>query len=171
MRVVKPSQLHLTLKFIGEISESVINDSIEALKTIDYPSFQLEFADLGVFPNIKRIRVLWMGINEGKQDLISLSKIANDKLKSVGIPIDKRSYSPHLTLARIKFFEKATTNFIVDEINNSRNVPFLFTSILPSEYMRVNPNTNCTAVPYIIFPLKWTGVIDIAMRYKELSIS
>jgi 2'-5' RNA ligase len=96
------SQLHITLKFLGEIPEQRINTIKQALGTIVVSSFPLSFSKLGCFPNERRPRVIWIGIDQGYEELRLLAKEVDQKLSELGFPKEKRRFSPHLTLGRVK---------------------------------------------------------------------
>lgn len=98
----RPKSLHITLKFLGEIPESKSNHVTEALRTVpaDLP-ITLTFKGLGFFPNERRPRVLWVGI-EAQQSLPALVAAIDAALADVGVPREERSFTPHLTLARSK---------------------------------------------------------------------
>lgn len=102
IRPIKTNQLHLTLKFLGEISEKKLPRIVEQLETIRIPSFPLKFSSIGSFPNNTRPRVIWTGISMGQQELIALAMEVDQKLALIGLPKEKRRFSPHLTLGRVK---------------------------------------------------------------------
>ncbi|HDD43966.1 MAG TPA: RNA 2',3'-cyclic phosphodiesterase [Candidatus Desulfofervidus auxilii] len=101
---VKPHNIHLTLKFLGNIQE---NETLKIKQAIEESSFKIKYFSLSgyslsVFPNIKRARVIWTGL---KGDLDILKKLHNDleeKLNILGFPKEDRAFTPHLTLGRIK---------------------------------------------------------------------
>jgi 2'-5' RNA ligase len=105
---VKNIHLHLTLKFLGDTKdESVdkINDILAKIAKSVVPE-NLMIANTGCFPDSERPTVLWMGI-EGKTDyLVNLVNAINSQLKSIGIPSDEDPYTPHITIARIKYTDK-----------------------------------------------------------------
>ncbi len=102
IRPVKTNQLHLTLKFLGEIAEKKLPSIIQQLKTIKIPTFSLKFSSIGSFPNNVRPRVIWTGLTFGNQELTTLAKEVDQKLMQIGLPKEKRRFSPHLTLGRVK---------------------------------------------------------------------
>ncbi len=102
IRPVKPNQLHITLKFLGEVPEKKISSIERELKSIKVPIFEMVFSHMGFFPNERRPRVIWIGISEGKSQLSTLAAEVNTRLSLIGFPKDKRKFSPHLTLGRIK---------------------------------------------------------------------
>jgi len=101
---VKPKNAHLTLKFLADISETDADSIKGFLDEIaeGTPAFKTAFSHLGFFPNDRRPRVLWVGISEGADDLKVLAGKIDDKIATLGIPKEKRGFSPHLTLGRIR---------------------------------------------------------------------
>ncbi|MDX1412312.1 MAG: RNA 2',3'-cyclic phosphodiesterase [Nitrospirales bacterium] len=95
------SQLHLTLFFLGNVADEDLNSIKETLAEIKEKSFTLQLKGVGCFPNIKRPRVLWVGIplTEGLSQL----KVKIDQaLQTLGFQKEDRAFHPHLTLSRIK---------------------------------------------------------------------
>lgn len=100
---VAPERLHLTLAFIGDVPESrtpTIQVALEQTTTVR--RFQLELAGAGAFPPRGRPRVLWVGVHEGRESLISLAGDVRARLDAVGVALEPRPFSPHLTVARVK---------------------------------------------------------------------
>src|SRR5262249_57315131 len=94
--------LHITLKFLGEIPTEGSEKIVAALKRVPFEqSLGLCFRGLGFFPHDRRPRVLWVGI-DGPPGLTSLAKNIENSLESVGVPKEGRGFIPHLTLARNK---------------------------------------------------------------------
>lgn len=97
VRATYPKEYHITLLFIGEVAESSLSEIRARLKEVKFNKLNLALTDIGTFPNINYIRVVWLGIKEeGK-----LSKLAEDISVALDKKPDKRFHS-HLTLARIK---------------------------------------------------------------------
>ena len=101
-RWVRPENLHVTLKFIGEVSPTKLDGIRSALSAMrsDAP-IDLNFHGLGFFPNEQYPRVLWSGIN-ASANLTSLAGDIDGTLESQGIARERRAFTPHLTLARIE---------------------------------------------------------------------
>ena len=99
-RWMTTDQLHLTLRFIGDVPESTARDVDDALSTIRAPSFVLELAGAGEFGG-KMPRALWTGVrpNEG---LVHLQRKIETALQRLGLPAEVRKFTPHVTLARLK---------------------------------------------------------------------
>ncbi len=101
---VDPDGIHLTLKFLGDIAEEKIAD-ITAAMTISVQGvqpFSLSIKELGVFPNPNHTQVVWVGLIGQLDTLSYLHKQLEDNLEKLGFAAEKRRFSPHLTLARIR---------------------------------------------------------------------
>ncbi|MFQ5723639.1 MAG: RNA 2',3'-cyclic phosphodiesterase [Terriglobia bacterium] len=102
VRWVRPEGMHLTLKFIGEVPEEKLPLIQEALGEVASPApAELDFRSLGYFPNERRPRVLWVGV-QASNNLAPLAAQIEAALEPLGIPRERRAYAPHLTLGRFK---------------------------------------------------------------------
>jgi 2'-5' RNA ligase len=101
-RWVRPENLHVTLKFMGELPETKLPATRSALAAVhsDQP-VSVDFRGLGFFPNEKRPRVFWAGI-EASPNLKTLAADVERVVEKLGIPRERRPFSPHLTLARFE---------------------------------------------------------------------
>ena len=101
-RWVRPENLHVTLKFMGEVPETKLaaTRSVLACVRSDQP-VTVDFRGLGFFPNEKRPRVFWAGI-EASPNLKTLAADIESVVEKLGIPREQRPFSPHLTLARFE---------------------------------------------------------------------
>lgn len=98
-----PERMHLTVRFIGEVSDEQAARIIGALRTpLDVAYFTLGWHGVGAFPKKGPPRVLWAGIGEGRAELIRAEAEISARLAAIGIPLEDRPYSPHLTLARVR---------------------------------------------------------------------
>ena len=98
----RAENLHITLKFLGEIPTEASDRIVAALKRVSFEqSLALRFRGLGSFPNDRRPRVLWVGI-DGPSGLAGLAENIERGLECVGVPKEDRAFTPHLTLARNK---------------------------------------------------------------------
>ena len=99
-RWVRAEQLHLTLRFIGEVEGSFYKEIKEGLKDVTENSFSIHLNALGHFPPRKTPRVLWAGV-EKNGPLVHLRNRINSVLFGLGLEPEKRKYSPHITIARL----------------------------------------------------------------------
>jgi 2'-5' RNA ligase len=104
IRWVRTEGLHLTLKFLGELPGERAGEVISALEEAlsGWPAFGFRLSGLGGFPNLRRPRVLWIGVGEGRQPLQELAGAVERALIPCGFPPEKRPFSPHLTIGRVK---------------------------------------------------------------------
>jgi RNA 2',3'-cyclic 3'-phosphodiesterase len=102
VRWVSPRNIHLTLKFFGNIDESKIESIVQAIEgpVTATPPFSLKVKGLGAFPHLKNPRVVWMGLTEGKDILTIVQKQVEEELEKVGFEREERPFQPHLTLGR-----------------------------------------------------------------------
>lgn len=101
---VRPEGMHLTLKFLGEVDETRKDKIVDILKPISKTKspFIITFQGLGAFPDLKRPRVIWIGAEKGKEELKNIAEEIEGPLSEMGFSKEKREFSPHLTLGRVK---------------------------------------------------------------------
>jgi 2'-5' RNA ligase len=97
---VPEENLHLTLRFIGEVSEDVAADAADALSTVRAAPFQVTVDGAGHFESRKRVRALWLGI-ERSDALMGLRDRIESALVRTGLEPERRKYKPHITIARL----------------------------------------------------------------------
>lgn len=100
-KFVEEENIHITLKFLGDISESSVKKISKILKDLDFKPFKLELFRLGVFPSEKFIRVVWIGVRP-EEKLLELQKKIDDSLTTLGFKKEKK-FEGHITIARVKF--------------------------------------------------------------------
>ncbi|ACH37138.1 2',5' RNA ligase [Citrifermentans bemidjiense Bem] len=100
-RWVAPSEIHLTLRFIGDVDPQTVSKIEKALSAVQFPSFPLRVAGVGHFPARGYPRVLWVGL-EPHPELIALQQRIESALQPAGVSPEDRPFSPHITLARLK---------------------------------------------------------------------
>ena len=104
VRWVRAEGIHLTLKFLGDIPapdvEAVTGTMLRAAG--ESKQFRLELSTLGVFPNLKRARVLWCGVDGQMEALSALQQRIEQGLEGIGYPRENRPFTPHLTLGRVR---------------------------------------------------------------------
>jgi RNA 2',3'-cyclic 3'-phosphodiesterase len=99
---VRPENLHVTLKFLGEVPDARVGTIREALgEILSEQSVTLKFRGVGFFPNEKHPRVFWAGI-QASPNLARLAGGIEAAMEKCGIAREERAFSPHLTLARIE---------------------------------------------------------------------
>ena len=101
-RWVQPEQMHLTLRFIGEVDGTMFKDIQDSLAGIRFESFAIQLQDVGFFPPRKKPKVVWAGLGEeGREQLIRLRNHIESAMVELGLEPEGRKYAPHITLARL----------------------------------------------------------------------
>jgi len=99
---VQPENLHFTIRFIGEIHETMVRDLIGALSMIRFEPFKVKYVGLGAFPSMAHINVVWVGVDdEASEKMTSLWERVEASLERAGFQPDRR-FDPHLTILRVK---------------------------------------------------------------------
>ncbi len=103
-RWVRPENLHLTLRFLGEVEPSVVAALAETLpqSVRGCQPFSFSLRGGGCFPNAKRPRVVWVGVDPVPDELYRLQRAAEDTVHQQGFGPEGRGFEPHLTIARFK---------------------------------------------------------------------
>ncbi|MDQ7824644.1 MAG: RNA 2',3'-cyclic phosphodiesterase [Candidatus Eremiobacteraeota bacterium] len=101
---VEVENLHLTLRFLGSVEQSRLPEFLNAGRAIagEHASFKLFWEGFGAFPTLRSPRVLWVGISRGKEGLAALNRELERGVTALGLPEEKRAFSPHLTIGRVK---------------------------------------------------------------------
>jgi 2'-5' RNA ligase len=104
VRWVDVENIHLTIVFMGNINEQEIPHMSQAIEKVclRYPPFHVSLKSLGAFPNTRRPRVIWLGLQGDTEKMSFFKKALQKHLKPFGIKEEKRSFKPHLTLGRFK---------------------------------------------------------------------
>jgi len=94
---------HFTLRFIGNADSAQRAGLIEKLRSIDFGnSFDIEFDQLGAFPNSRKARVVWVGVGKGRESLEKVAGKAENAVVASGFEAEARKFSAHLTISRLK---------------------------------------------------------------------
>lgn len=103
VKLVEPENVHITLKFLGDTEETLVDEIYgimnNAVKEIN--PFNIQLKGTGVFPNQNYIKIIWVGIEHANQ-IASIAHELDEHLSKLGFNKEKREFSPHLTIARVK---------------------------------------------------------------------
>ncbi|HEX2529480.1 MAG TPA: RNA 2',3'-cyclic phosphodiesterase [Geminicoccus sp.] len=139
VRWTDADDLHVTLRFIGEVDHATFEEIGEALADVSAPPFDLQLQGVGHFPPRGQPTTLWLGVapSEGLQ---TLKRRVDRHLASLGIPADPRKYAPHLTIARIRApLPESRFGSFLKRLSLYRSEPFsisgftLYSSLLRTE--------------------------------------
>ncbi len=125
LRFTKKENLHITVKFLGEIQEKRIEKIKNAIveSCNDTTKFKISCNRLSAFPSTASARVVWVNVIEGADIITEIYKTLENNLEKIGFEKEKRQYIPHITIARIKnsvniadYLKKFEINSVADEI-------------------------------------------------------
>jgi 2'-5' RNA ligase len=157
-RWVNPANLHVTLKFIGNVATEALPSIERALAGLSVPRpFDIEFRALGFFPNERRPAVIWVGI-AAAPELASLAAKIDEAVGGCGIARDTRPFAPHLTLAR--FHPPHVSAALRAQAAQSKDRLFAKQSV--SEFSLMESKLKSTGAEYTtlrIFPLAAQGIV------------
>ena len=102
LKLVKPQNIHVTMRFLGNISPPMVDSIHEEMKEISFTPFEIELKGLGAFPSLRYARVVWAGIRKGADELVNVFNQLEPRLRRLGFKPDPKGFSPHLTIARVK---------------------------------------------------------------------
>ena len=133
VRFTAPANVHLTLKFLGDVPEDDLGRVVQALESLreGHAPFEASISGFGAFPSARRARILWAGIGEGSERLIALSRHVEELVRPLGFEREDRPYHPHLTLGRARGrpvtlqeagISAPVTGFLVDQVDLVQSV-------------------------------------------------
>jgi len=106
IKLVEPENIHITVRFLGEITPTMIDKVYSEMTKIVFSPFDIEIKGLGAFPSIRHINVIWAGIRKGANELRSIYYQLETNLQKLGLKPDDKGFTPHLTIARVKTSRK-----------------------------------------------------------------
>jgi RNA 2',3'-cyclic 3'-phosphodiesterase len=114
---IPEDRLHITIRFIGSVDEEVADAIRAALEPpIELAPFEIAVAGTGTFPGRGAPRVIWAGLQAGRESLIAAEREVSERLARLGIPPEPRPFSPHLTLARVRDAAGANAARLLDGV-------------------------------------------------------
>ncbi len=120
IKLVELKNIHITLKFLGEISNNKIDQINEIIieSTKNIKPFKIKLIGTGVFPNENYIKIIWIGL-KNTQMLSDITKKINDNLINIGLKIKPQKFHPHITIGRVKSAKnKEKILEIIEKYNN-----------------------------------------------------
>ena len=102
LKLVAPENIHITIRFLGDVSSAKIGAIHESMKKVEFTAFDCDIHCLGVFPHLGYPRVVWAGISKGANELTKIAGLLETQLSQLGFRADPKGFSPHLTLARVR---------------------------------------------------------------------
>ena len=113
LKLVEPQNLHITLRFLGEVEEELVRAIVGVLEEVEFNAFDIRLVGVGAFPSSRRPRVIWIGVERGYEDMVELSRKVNSALARLRIPKPREEFVPHLTIARVKGYAGRLASLVV----------------------------------------------------------
>ena len=138
IRWTKPDSAHLTLKFLGDVEENLLAEIGKDLDNITSGkiAFDILLEDIGVFPDWRFPKVMWIGIGEGKDMVSDMAQEVEDAMEKRGFEKEKRPFKPHFTIGRVRRarkkeqFEKLVGTVTIRPVTSRISNIILFKSVL-----------------------------------------
>jgi len=102
LKPVERENIHLTLKFLGNVSAPRMAEVKSSLKQLPFPAFPAEIKGAGAFPNLNHMNVIWVGVNEGWTQVEQIYEQVEKLMSGLGFRRENRPFSPHITIARVR---------------------------------------------------------------------
>ena len=120
VKPVEPQNIHITIRFLGNITPSTVEKIHEEMKQIQFTPFNVQIKGVGAFPNPNYPRVVWAGITEGANQLKNVFSQLEPRLRGLGFTPDHKGFSPHLTIARVRSGrnKQQLSKFITENTNH-----------------------------------------------------
>jgi len=101
---VKPSSIHVTLRFLGDSPETIVPQLSELIDDVtdERSAVTTSLSKLGAFPNLRRPRVFWVGLGDGVEPLGEMAQLLEHGVRELGFEPDNKKFKPHLTLGRVR---------------------------------------------------------------------
>jgi 2'-5' RNA ligase len=124
MKLVEINNIHFTLRFFGDTKLDKISQIRDHLGRIVIEPFEIRIAGVGAFPNKRRPRVVWIGVSERGQQVRNLKLEIDSLLEDIGYQVEKRKYTPHATIARVRHVKdsRRIADNLEDLVNESIGV-------------------------------------------------
>jgi len=147
---IEPENVHLTLRFAGDIDNVQAAEFVDRLSSISINAFELRLAGLGAFGG-NEPRSIWAGV-ESSPELEALARANERAARAAGLPPDARGFKPHVTLARIKYATADEIARVLQRIGAFRSRPFLV-----GRFVLFSSRPKSGGGPYVVeeaFPLR-----------------
>jgi 2'-5' RNA ligase len=148
LKLVKPENVHMTMRFLGNITPPMVEKIFEEMKKVQFTSFDVKIQGTGAFPHLRYPRVVWVGITEGADQMQNIFSQLEPRLRRLGFAPDHKGFSPHLTIARVKSGKNKAE--LAKYINENANYEF---GIVRAECLRLK-RSNLTPQGPIYSTLK-----------------
>jgi len=133
LKLVRPENIHITLKFLGYIDKSAVREIGYAMEESGHRNSPiiLNAKGLGCFPTIRKPRILWVGLGKQIEKLKTIQKNLDQKLETLGFPKENRTFKGHLTIGRVKKkIDTAALGAAIETFKNIESEDFIVDRII-----------------------------------------
>ena len=121
MKIVKSENIHFTLRFFGDTPVARLDQIKRCLDEIEFNPFEIEVAGVGSFPNRRRPRIIWIGVSQNAPKVMKLKDEIDTSLVDIGYQPERRKYTPHATIARVRHVKNSqriadNLEYLADEV-------------------------------------------------------
>jgi len=102
LKPVERENIHLTMKFLGDVREGLLPEVAKVVSETSFSPFRMSLRGVGVFPNHRRPRVVWAGVDGGVEELTAIFRDLEPRLVELDFRPESRPFSPHITIARVR---------------------------------------------------------------------
>lgn len=102
LKLVEKDNIHFTLRFFGDVSYSQLDKIETCFNAVRFDEFSIDIRGVGAFPTKRRPRVIWVGVKRNENLMIELKSQFDRLLKSIGYQTEKKDFTPHATIARVR---------------------------------------------------------------------
>jgi len=145
IKLVERENIHLTLKFLGDVPENEIKEIIEILDLIskdeNNKKFKINLCGAGAFPDENYIKILWIGVSSGSEEILNLHRQIDFQLKSLDFKKDKK-FHPHFTIARVKFLKTEDKKEVQRVLSENSGTSFCEFEVCGFKLMRSELNSS-----------------------------
>jgi 2'-5' RNA ligase len=122
VKSVERDNIHITLRFLGEIPEAKTARVADAVRSIEFKPIKLFFEGIGVFPSSARPNVIWAGVTGDVPEILAVFTALEEELEDLGFESERRGFQPHLTLCRVRSLRNISV--LVDVLGTLENARF-----------------------------------------------
>jgi RNA 2',3'-cyclic 3'-phosphodiesterase len=122
VKLVEPKNIHVTLRFLGDMTPEMVDKVYAAMKNIKFSPFPIRLSGLGVFPTVNYPRIVWAGIRDGAKELTSIFEQLEPQIHDLGFAPEPNGFTPHLTIARVR--SGANKQRLVDLVERQQDYDF-----------------------------------------------
>lgn len=102
LKVVERENIHVTMKFLGDVREGRLGEVERVMEGVSFEAFDMTLRGVGVFPHLRRPRVVWAGVTQGAEELKAIFDQLEEGYTSLDFKQERRSFKPHVTIARVR---------------------------------------------------------------------